>query len=363
MKGLAKYLNKRSWSVILIAERKQATALASDSPNLIMTLYRAYSRQSPVRSITSLISGFWAAFCHKKFTPRDSLYWFSESEILNHMFARSAHMAGATVILGEDGLMSYRTLSSRGRRLPIDSVSRLLWAILIITRIVSRARFVIQGGRSYPQILDYLISACVVHNPYKSVRDFPVTFFQKPLQDFSKTRLEDGFFFFNQPLYLWYLDVDNYINWILEIIKFGLDTYSRCVLKFHPRDTMLFKQRLRRLVSDDSRITIVDTDEDAESLVHSLPYQTLVSPYSSVLMNVDDAHFKLVCVARLHPEMTRHEDLMRICAFMTDTGIHCPDTWEQLHIVFANTYKQNEFAIVNSAQVSLNEFSRYLKSQ
>ncbi len=226
----------------------------------------------------------------RKIAPQagDTLFFYTEFELLNHLIARRFKAAGARAILLEDGgFGTYLPFSIEAGE-PLGTKERVIAAM---TRLLPGLRGTVfhkVNDQVFPWLPDSAIDAVAMYREVRIVRSIPTVL----MHDVERPRIETRqgkAIFMNERMYDVYQTREQYfrgLDVILGALTAGFPSVS---FKFHPREQEEWTSAIRALLA--SRFPSVRIIEERQSMEHLLAVErpeVLASYFSTTLLNLGD---------------------------------------------------------------------------
>jgi hypothetical protein len=249
----------------------------------------------------------WDVWRKLKPGPDDSLFIYSEFELLNHLVAHRFHSGGAKVFLLEDGgVGTYLPFSAReGEPLGVKQwlVSRTIRCLPHLGSTIFRK----VNGVMYPWLKDDIITALCMYRYVNIVRSIPILLLE-PNQRLNVRPVIGRVIFLNEPLYDHYLGWDKYLIYLGLILRGLSDGYEEVWFKFHPREGDKQRQRIMIFIeSNFSSIKFVQENENVESLLGAYRPESVASFFATTLLNLNGTGIEPLFVYHLCPDLAKQD--------------------------------------------------------
>jgi hypothetical protein len=220
-----------------------------------------------------------------KFTPdeNDILFLNTDMFILNHLIVYKFIQSKCKIYLLEDGAatMTYFNIISTHPG-PLIKFKELIYNFIYNFKKTSYRKF---DQEIMPILDDKIFTALIVNIGNSTNRK--IDLFKIKIDDLNKINTSnDSAIFFNQPLYMWYCDFESYFNFVEEIIKVYSSLCDILYIKFHPGDSILFKNKLSNYICQFKNVKIINRSLNAENLIYEIPVKHTITINSTSVLNL-----------------------------------------------------------------------------
>jgi hypothetical protein len=213
----------------------------------------------------------------------DILMVHTEIDLINQYIIQKFHETGAKVFLLEDGTATMCVYNLFPHRAPLkDRIKVIILKKIYKFRYTEINRY---GIQILPVMKDHIFSGIIVNYGDSVLRDIP---FYKLKQDKEpiSVKFENGAIFFSQPLYLWYLKEDDYIDFLDDLLTVS-EEFSPLFFKFHPSDNENVKAIVsKRICENYSRISVIQENDIAENIINKYPVRYAITINSTAALNL-----------------------------------------------------------------------------
>lgn len=247
----------------------------------------------------------------------DVLFMYTEFELLNQMIALRFKRAGARVYLIEDGgVGTYIPLSLLGG----ETLSIKEWVVALMSRCLpglTRTRFQKLNGVVFPWLPDSELDGVCLYRPLKIVRQIPVHVLHRT-RAAEVTRKNGRVVFLNECMYDNYQSEAQYLAGLLQLLSLLIQGFDEVLFKFHPRETLAWRKRIRNLVGERMpMVTFIDNDRAMESLVEEFRPEVIASYFSTVLLNLEGSSIEPMFLYHLLPELSSQKVFSQLTSLLT----------------------------------------------
>lgn len=218
-------------------------------------------------------------------TKRDILYIHAEEEWLCHYFAKLFHRIKSDIYLLEDGgISNYVKFTIRDDN--TSTVKSKLKAMIISSMWGFKGSYLLSiKGISYPMINDSIFKAFICYFNIRIERNIPVQVIVKKLERITGLNNDIALFLNEGGIYSVFTDFHSYIcelEWILSNIS---RKYRLIIFKFHPRETVENRNRIRIVLAKIKNLRIIEENIPVEQLYQEIKPGYVLSYYSVGLIN------------------------------------------------------------------------------
>lgn len=246
----------------------------------------------------------------------DVLFMYTEFELLNQIIALRFKRAGARVYLIEDGgVGSYIPLSLPGG----ETLSIKEWVVALMSRTLpglNRTRFHKLNGVVFPWLPDSELDGVCLYRPLKIVRQIPVHVLQRT--DAEEVNRKTGrVVFLNECMYDNYQSEEQYMAGLLQLLSLLLQGFDEVLFKFHPRETVVWRERIRTLLGERlPKVIFIDNDRAMESLIKEFRPEVIASYFSTVLLNLEGSSIEPMFLYHLLPELSSQKVFSQLTSLL-----------------------------------------------
>lgn len=215
----------------------------------------------------------------------DTLFVYTETELLNQVIIKEFKDKGAKIFLLEDGAATSTYFGMESD--PLSKRATLFkWVVRAIYGIKGYYPFNVEGYY-YPIMSDRCFSGLCLNLPYQILRNIPVFALRKEVTQAARRRNPRSAIFLNQPIYSFYTDFDRYLNSIDTILANISRRFDKIIFKYHPDDLGSGKvAEISRAVGKYPNITTLETESVVEDLIEQLDVSYAISYFTSALWSL-----------------------------------------------------------------------------
>jgi hypothetical protein len=139
------------------------------------------------------------------------------------------------------------------------------------------------GDQVLPVMNDQIFQGLIVNFGDSVLRKIPVIKLRH-----SESRLnlpEDCATIYSQPLYLWYMSEDQYLQLIKEMLEISKN-FRISYFKFHPSDIERVKSKIKKLLEKTENTFLIEENEIAENLIVRYPARYAITFNSTAALNL-----------------------------------------------------------------------------
>ena len=241
------------------------------------------------------------------FTKNDKVIFLTEYDPLNQYIVFLAKNQGATIHLLEEGISFYAIyLHDNKSTKSIKYLLKLFYLRYVIGFYFFK--YIEIGSQIFPQMKDEYIDKILVYFDVESSRNIKVEIIQNNIPLYNSLD-KNSVVFLSQPLYDSYISIDCYLDAVTTQLRCLENIYLKVYFKFHPRDTLLFKENIRNILSENIIFIENQTLED-----FFLEYKPSVafSFFSDALFKLKQKGVKVRFLYKKIPELAREQNLINI---------------------------------------------------
>lgn len=253
-------------------------------------------------------------------TKEDILFFYTEYEILNQYIVDRFKCAGARVFLIEDGGLGTYVPFRFTRSEPLTLKEWLQRSIYRCLPGLSKVRFLKLNGALFPQMTDLSIDAVLLYNPVKLLRNIETILLKK--NSYTVSRLVKGrVIFLNEPIYQLYQNDKDYLVGLRNIIEALCLGYKEVLFKFHPRENIEWRNRIRReVLSFHQDVLVLEEDTEIEVLVEKYLPVAAASYVCSALLTLSYQGIQPVYLYQLIPDLARQPAFKEATLVLNEIG-------------------------------------------
>lgn len=213
----------------------------------------------------------------------DILFVHTDMDILNQYIIQKFYKCGAKVYLVEDGIATITQFNMEEK--PAEFKDNLRCFFLKYLYRFKYLKIIKYGVMTQPVMEDFVFNGVLVNYGDSIKRKIPL---YKLISDQKQIKVidEKGAIFFNQPLYLFYMSENEFIDYI-ESFLITSYKFSPFYFKFHPSDTESFKASIVKLIKKKfENIIIILENNIAEEIVFKYPVRYVITISSTSAFNL-----------------------------------------------------------------------------
>lgn len=257
----------------------------------------------------------------------DTLFMYTEYELINHFVALRFKRRNALVFLLEDGgIGTYLPFSLPGDE-PL-SVKELVVAALTRTLPgLGRTRFHKVNGVVFPWLEDECVDGVCLYRPLHIVRALPVHVLIGARAN-PVDRCRSRVVFLNERMYDNYQTADQYLDGLQRILTSLSRGFDEVIFKFHPREERAWTDRIRAMLgSQHPAIRIVDDRRAIETMVTEVRPEVIASYFSTPLLNLEGTGIEPMFLYQLLPELASQKLFKQLTALLNQWNYHFVSSW------------------------------------
>lgn len=213
----------------------------------------------------------------------DILLVHAERDLVNQHIIQSFFNVKAKIYLLEDGTASICQYNMTPQKAPLKS--RIKNLILQKVYNYKYTKIGIYGAEIIHTMHDSIFNGVIVNFGNTIKREIPL-FKLISIKDSLEIIFENGAIFFNQPMYLFYLSEEEYIEYLNKILKLSRQ-FTPFYFKFHPSDTDNVKTSITGLINKNyTNVVIVPENDIAENLVDKYLVRYAITFTSTAALNL-----------------------------------------------------------------------------
>jgi hypothetical protein len=215
--------------------------------------------------------------------PDDILLVHTDMDLLNQYIVMLFYKANSRVFMLEDGMSTMCTYNLFPQKPPIKDKLRTLLLKKIYRFIYTD--YAIFGEQLLPVMKDFIFKGVIVNYGNSILRNIPVYRLKQTKMNLN-ILYPRGAIFFNQPLYIWYLNENDYINYLIDLLIIS-NEFDPFYFKFHPSDNDLVIEKLTKIIKEKySRIIIIEENNIAEKIIEEYPVRYAITFSSTSVLNL-----------------------------------------------------------------------------
>ena len=266
----------------------------------------------------------------------DTLFIYTEYELLNHFVAHGFKRAGARVFILEDGgVGTYIPFTLPGDE-ALSTREKIVAAMTRCLPGLRHTRFHKVNGIVFPWMQDHQIDGLCTYRPLSIVRDIPVTVLRAPAR--KKITVRPGcVIFMNQPLYDDYQTEADYFQGLRQVAHALEAGFDEVLFKFHPRETPAWTERIAKFLADQApTVKIIQDNGPAENLLENTRPAVVASYFSTTLLNLDGTGIEPLFVYHLLPDLAPQKVMRQLTTLLNQWSYHFVSRWEDVNSGYAS---------------------------
>ena len=210
------------------------------------------------------------------------LFFYTEIDILNHLIVKFIKYNGGTnYIINDAGFATYLNFSNFTEIIYAKSFIIRKYILKLIP-FLRNTRLVKGYHYHFFWLQDHYIDGVIGYKYFSNKRDFPLYLLNETKKTL-KISPNNKVLFLNSMHYSEVLesDLDTFLKMHQLIFKKLLKSYSEIIFKFHPRDSEVFRNEIRKKYQNEKRIKLLDSIDDYQNLIIKLKIKCIASICSS----------------------------------------------------------------------------------
>jgi hypothetical protein len=297
--------------------------------------YSSSAKYKITKQIVSYISSIRRI--NNEITPKstDTLFFYTEYEILNQYLVSRFKDIGARIFLIEDGgfgtYVPFRVVASE----ILTFKEAIKMAIYRRLPGLSNICFHKLNGHIFPRLPDNRIDSVLLYYPLKIARTIDVKLLKRPYQK-PLHIVPNRVIFLNEALYEIYQDSGSYLHGLEQIISHLCKAFDEVIFKFHPRETLEWRQKIRDVVlSRYSKVCIIEENFAIEEVIEAYVPSVAASYFCSALLSLCDRGIQPLYLYHLIPEIEKQPVFIETTKILTEMGYIFVKNWSNID----STYK------------------------
>ncbi len=287
-------------------------------------------------------------------TAGDTLFLYTEYELLNHFIALRFKQAGARVFLLEDGgVGTYIPFS-------VPSQERLTLKehiVALMTRCLPnlhRTKFHKINGIVFPWMEDKHLDGLCTYRPLQIIRQLPVHVLRGPERARLKT-IPGRVLFLNERMYDDYQNATEYMHGLETIMRALTIGFGEVLFKFHPREKQPWRGRITELLATKfPSVRVVEDSRAAELLLADLQPEVLASYFSTALLSLQGTGVEPLFLFHLLPEIARQKVFVQCAGLLRQWSYHFVLDWTEARAGYSSGMQTNRGTQYTSLMELLN---------
>jgi hypothetical protein len=270
---------------------------------------------------------------NRQLTPKagDTLFLYTEYELLNHFIALRFKRAGARVFLLEDGgVGTYIPFSVPSQ----EKLTLKEHIVALMTRCLPglhRTTFHKLNGIVFPWMEDRQIDGLCTYRPLRIIRQIPVHVLHGPVRARLET-IPGRVLFLNERMYDDYQNATEYMHGLETIMRALVKGFGEVLFKFHPREKQPWRGRIAELLASHfPTVRIVEDSRAAELLLAELRPEALASYFSTALLSLTGTGIEPLFLFQLLPEVARQKVFVQCEGLLRQWNYHFVANWDEAH--------------------------------
>jgi hypothetical protein len=254
-------------------------------------------------------------------TGEDVLFLYTEFEILNLYLVDLFKKSGARIYLIEDGGMATYIPFRKSRSESLSIKERVKLLIYRALPGLINIRFQKMNGVVFPWLPDKTFNGLCVYRPVRIFRKIPVILIVNSVSLPAIDVIKDRVIFLNEPIYDHYQDEVKYFSGLIEILR-GLEIAFREVyFKFHPRETIEWRQRIKdKVLFYYPDIVVIESNDAFESMVETYRPSTIASYFAASLLNLCVRGIEPMYLYRCIPDLNCQPVFQEVSLVLSELG-------------------------------------------
>lgn len=269
----------------------------------------------------------------------DILFVHTDMDILNQYIIQKFYQCGARVYLLEDGIATITQFNMKEDRAEWkDNLRCLLLKYIYKLKYLKIIKY---GVLNQAVMEDFIFNGVIVNHGDTIKRKIPLF---KLISDQKQITVvhENGAIFFNQPLYLFYLSEDKFINYLEDFLATSYN-FSPFYFKFHPSDTESFKSSISELIKCKfENIKVILENDIAEEIVFKYPVRYAITISSTAAFNLMNSGIVPIYLNEMLNNRHPDEAFNAFSKFLESINCYVPKKLEEIKPGFVAFAKKNK---------------------
>jgi Alpha-2,8-polysialyltransferase (POLYST) len=261
----------------------------------------------------------------------DTLFMFTEYELLNQLAAMTFKERCATVYLIEDGGVGTYIPFTLKQHEPYSWKNRLLQASMRAIPGLSRTQFTKFDGVLFPMLPDRYLDGVCLYRRMDITRRTPVHHIARPMFHPVQTYL-GRVVFLNQPLYSENIQTEaDYVAGLRQILGALCAGYQEVLFKFHPRESVEARARITGQILDAfPALRVVEGNQPFEALLAEFRPEAVASYNSTPLLNLTGTGVQPLFVYHLLPDLRQAASFDAMHTLLEAWGYQFVADWSEV---------------------------------
>jgi hypothetical protein len=261
----------------------------------------------------------------------DTLFMFTEYELLNQLTAITFKERCATVYLIEDGGVGTYIPFTLKQHEPYSWKNRLLQASMRAIPGLSRTQFTKFDGMLFPMLPDRYLDGVCLYRRMDITRRIPVHHIARPMFHPVQTHL-GRVVFLNQPLYSENIQTEaDYVAGLRQILGALCAGYQEVLFKFHPRESAEARSRITHHILEAFPVLrVVEGNQPFEAMLVELGPEAVASYNSTPLLNLTGTGVQPLFVYHLLPKLCQAPSFAAMHALLKAWGYRFAADWNEV---------------------------------
>jgi hypothetical protein len=251
----------------------------------------------------------------------DILFVHTDMDLLNQYIIQLFYENKAKIYLLEDGTATMTIYNI----CPLKASIKERIKTLILKHIYNfkYTKISVYGSYIIPVMKDFIFNGVIVNFGNSILRDIPLfklSLKEEVIKDLDK----NSAIFFNQPLYYWYLNELQYIDFLSDLLEIS-NNFVSFYFKFHPSDSNSFRAEISKLIQEKyCNITIITENDISENIIHKYPVAYAITINSTSSLNLINKGLIPVFLINLFNEAFPNENFMAFENFLKSINCYYP---------------------------------------
>lgn len=261
----------------------------------------------------------------------DTLFMFTEYELLNQIAAMTFKERCASVYLIEDGGVGTYIPFTLKQHEPYSWKNRLLQASMRAIPGLRRTQFTKFDGMMFPMLDDRYLDGVCLYRRMAISRRVPVRLIARPTLLPVQTRA-GRVVFLNQPLYSENIQTEaDYAAGLRQILGALCAGYLEVLFKFHPRESTEARARITGQILDAfPALRVVEGNQPFEALLAELRPEAVASYNSTPLLNLTGTGVQPLFVYHLLPDLRQAPSFDAMHTLLEAWGYRFVADWSEV---------------------------------
>jgi hypothetical protein len=282
---------------------------------------RVYTFESPFKGLMNALNIANVRMVEKDieksliFTERDTLFFYTEYEVLNQFVIRTFKAVGGLVYLIEDGgLPTYLTYGVKSNaKLNIRERLKLFYFNYVVQ--YDFVEFLKYNNVIFPQINEKYIDGVLLYLDVSIVRNIKKHLISRSRNDLKLD--ESKAIFLNEKMYNSYCSKEEYRLILEDCFKKMINNFNKVYFKFHPRESESNKLWQLEILAKYPSIELISDNAPIEKLLEEYQAKYIFSFLSAALLNINALGGIPVYLYPLYEQLSKNVVFKKLDSILT----------------------------------------------